>query len=61
MKTWHAVAFLIVTARGRAGEPGGESFPFPARQNKRPIDSRYQSLGRFSRPDALEEIGELDP
>ena len=21
MKTWHAVAFLIVTARGRAGEP----------------------------------------
>jgi hypothetical protein len=30
MKTWHAVGFLIVTARGRA----------------------------FSRPDALEEIGE---
>ena len=26
MKTWHAVAFLIVTARGRAGEPVGESF-----------------------------------
>jgi hypothetical protein len=23
----HAVAFLIVTARGRAGEPVGESFP----------------------------------
>jgi hypothetical protein len=26
MKTWHTVAFLIVTARGRAGEPVGESF-----------------------------------
>ena len=26
MKTWHAVAFLIVTARGRAGEPVGEFF-----------------------------------
>jgi hypothetical protein len=26
MKTWHAVAFLIVTARGRAVEPVSESF-----------------------------------
>jgi hypothetical protein len=32
-----------------------------SRQNKRPSDSRCQSLGRFSRPDALEEIRELDP
>ena len=29
--------------------------------NKRTSDLRCQSLGRFSRPDALEEIGELDP
>jgi hypothetical protein len=60
MKTWHAIAFLIVTARGRAGGLVGESFS-EDRQNKRPSDSRCQSLGRFSRPDALEEIGKLDP
>ena len=26
MSSWTAVAFLIVTARGRAGEPVGEFF-----------------------------------
>ena len=40
MKTWHAVAFLIVTARGRAGEPVGEFFsegcPLPARKINAP-------------------------
>ena len=38
MKTWHAVAFLIVTARGRAGEPwvsffSGVSYIGPTKNN----------------------------
>jgi hypothetical protein len=44
--------------KGAVGESFSEGCPLGDRQNKRPSDSRYQSLGRFSRPYALEEIGE---
>ena len=44
MKTWHAVAFRIVTARGRAGEPVQRRFLVgcptqPAPRNNAPVDS----------------------